>query len=55
MEIIKNIVINLRATGLFAVLAIWCLSIAAIGIFGKGSLAYAALGILAGSGALIRR
>jgi hypothetical protein len=51
---LKNIVVNLRATGPAAVLIAWLVCIAALGLYGSGSLAGMALaGLLALGTALI--
>jgi hypothetical protein len=39
MDFLKNISINLKATGASAVLITWLLCITAIGLFGSGTLA----------------
>ncbi|OAI44017.1 hypothetical protein AYO43_09615 [Nitrospira sp. SCGC AG-212-E16] len=46
MEFLKNIVVNLQATGPAAVLAIWVICVTVLGIFGSGPMASLAFGIL---------
>ena len=50
---LRNIVVNLRATGPAAVICVWCISVAALGVFGEGSNASSALGILAAGGGMV--
>ena len=53
MEFLKNISVNLRATGPAAVLIAWIAAITAIGLFGEGDLAKSAIQILAFAGGMI--
>ncbi|MFA5847048.1 MAG: hypothetical protein WC855_09120 [Thermodesulfovibrionales bacterium] len=53
MGFLKNISINLKATEAAAVLIAWVMGITLLGIFGKDSIAYAGMGILGGTGALL--
>ena len=46
MDLFKNIVINLKATGPAAVMIVWLLAVAALGLFGEGELAGRALTLL---------
>jgi hypothetical protein len=51
MDFLKNIVVNLKATGPSAVLIAWIIGITLLGIFGDGEIAKKAvnyLGILGG-------
>jgi hypothetical protein len=50
---LKNLSLNLQATGPAAVLICWCVSVAAVGIFGSGPTASTALGLLAAGGGMI--
>lgn len=50
---LKNLVINLQATGPAAVLIVLIMSIAALGLFGNGPVASTALTILSFLGAMI--
>jgi hypothetical protein len=53
MDFLKNISINLKATGTSAVLIVWLLCMTAIGLFGSGGLAMVVAGALSGFGAII--
>jgi hypothetical protein len=53
MDFLKNISVNLHATGPAAVMIAWCLSITMLGVFGDGQLATMALTILNIGGVLI--
>jgi hypothetical protein len=53
MEFLKNISINLRATGASAVLITWLLCMTAIGLFGSGTLANFIAGALASIGVIL--
>lgn len=46
MEFLKNIAINLKATGPAAVIIAWVLGITAVGVFGEGESASKALSAL---------
>jgi hypothetical protein len=46
MNFLKNIAVNLKATGPAAVMAVWVISVAALGIFGSGPLAEQAMLVL---------
>lgn len=46
MEFLKNIAINLKATGPAAVIIAWILGITAVGVFGQGETAMKALSSL---------
>ena len=46
MEFLKNIAINLKATGPAAVIIAWILGITAVGVFGQGEIAMKALSSL---------
>lgn len=53
LQLLRNVSINLRATGPSAVIIVWIIATAAIGIFG-GPQAGAALGVLgAGAGFIL--
>ncbi|MGJ5051846.1 hypothetical protein ACQR09_32625 [Bradyrhizobium oligotrophicum] len=52
MDFLRNLVINLKATGPAAVVAVWFICIALLGIFG-GPNSGLALGIISGGGILI--
>jgi hypothetical protein len=52
LDFLKNISINLKATGASAVLVTWLLCVTAIGLFGSGGLAMFVAGALAGFGAI---
>jgi hypothetical protein len=41
-----NVALNLKARGPAAAFCVWCACVAALGVFGKTSLAYGALGVL---------
>jgi hypothetical protein len=47
MNPFRNLVMNLQATGPAAVLCVWILSIAVVGVFGSDKLGAQALGLLA--------
>lgn len=47
MDFMKNIAVNLKATGPAAVLAVWVICVTLLGIFGAGEIASRALGLLA--------
>lgn len=49
----KNIVIKLKAAGPFAVIGIWCISLAAVGMFGSGDTAKSAVTYLGFAGPVI--
>lgn len=55
MEFLKNIAVNLKATGPAAVMCVWVIGVTLLGIFGSGPMASLALGILSffGSAVLI--
>jgi hypothetical protein len=53
IDIFKNVVVNLRATGPAAVIAVWLICVTAIGLWGGGEMAGRALGILAFAGGAI--
>ena len=52
MEFLRNIALNLKAIGPAAVSSIWCVAVAAVGIFG-GENGGAALSVLAAFGIII--
>jgi hypothetical protein len=47
MQFLKNIAVNLKATGPAAVMAIWVICVTLLGIFGTGEMAKSAFGLLA--------
>ena len=53
MDFLKNISINLKATGASAVLITWLLCITAIGLFGSRTLAYYVAGGLLSVGVIL--
>lgn len=53
MEFLKNVAINLRATGPAAVLVAWVLGVTALGIFGNAELGKQALSALSVVGGLL--
>lgn len=53
MNFLRNIAVNLRATGPAAVLIAWLACVFFLGLFGSGPLADRAMNILAISGGLI--
>ncbi len=53
MDFLKNISINLKATGASAVLITWLLCITAIGLFGSGTLANFVAGALISVGVIL--
>lgn len=53
MDFLKNISINLKATGASAVLITWLLCITALGLFGSGTLAMFVAGALASIGVIL--
>jgi hypothetical protein len=53
VEFLKNLVVNLHAKGPAAIIVVWCLCVAAIGIFGSGYVATTALSLLAMGGLII--
>jgi len=53
MDYLKNISLNLRATGPAAVLIVWLVCITAVGLFGDCGLARAAFAALAIAGGVI--
>jgi hypothetical protein len=53
MDFLKNISINLKATGASAVLITWLLCITALGLFGSGTLAMFVAGALASVGVVL--
>ena len=46
MNFLKNIMLNIQATGPAAVLIIWILSVCMLGIFGNGVIAEKAISLL---------
>jgi len=53
MDFLKNLTINLKATGPAAIIATWILLITAVGLFGSGELANSAMSVLAVAGGMI--
>jgi hypothetical protein len=53
MDILKNLSVNLKATGPAAVICVWCICVVILGIFGSGSLASTAMGLLTFAGGAI--
>jgi len=53
MEFLKNIVVNLKATGPAAVLSVWVICVTLLGVFGSGEMASSAFGLLAFFGGAI--
>jgi hypothetical protein len=49
MDFLKNVVVNLRAKGPAAVLCVLVICITLLGVFGQGSTARFAIGVLAGT------
>ena len=52
MNFLKNIIINIKATGPAAVLISWVLGVALLGIFGKGEIASHGMNVLSTAGVL---
>jgi hypothetical protein len=53
MEFLKNIVINLKATGPAAVFIAWIIGVTLRGLFGEGDVARIGLSVLSVGGALL--
>ena len=53
LDFLKNIAVNLSATGTAALLSIWCIAVAMVGIFGSGENGHFALMILGFIGATL--
>jgi hypothetical protein len=53
LEFLRNIAINLRATGPAAVIIAWIIGIALVGVFGQGEVASKALSALSFAGPMI--
>lgn len=47
MEFLKNIALNLKATGPAAVLIVWIICVTLLGLFGSGEMASKSFGLLA--------
>jgi hypothetical protein len=50
---LKNIAINLKASGSAAVIAVWIICVTLLGLFGQGEFAKSAMTILAVAGGMI--
>ena len=50
MDIFKNLVVNLRAAGPAAIIGVWVICVAALGLFGSGETADKAMALLAFAG-----
>lgn len=46
MEFLRNIAVNLKATGPAAVMSVWIICVTLLGIFGSGPFAATAFGLL---------
>ncbi len=53
MDFLKNIIINLKATGASAVLIVWLLCLTAIALFGSGTIANFVAGALVSIGIIL--
>jgi hypothetical protein len=53
MDFLKNVAINLRATGIAAVMITWLLCFTALCLFGNSGLAAAGVGILSTIGVML--
>jgi hypothetical protein len=53
VDFLKNLVVNLHATGPAAVLVAWVIAVAAVGIFGTGTISLVALLCLWSTGGLL--
>lgn len=47
MEFLKNIALNLKATGPAAVMIVWVICVTLLGLFGSGEMAGKSFGLLA--------
>ena len=53
MNFFKNIIVNLRATGIAAVVCVWLMCITVLGIFGSGDNTKSAITVLTVAGGMI--
>jgi hypothetical protein len=53
MDILKNLAVNLRATGPAAVIAVWCICVTILGIFGAGEFARTTFTLLGVAGGMV--
>ncbi|WP_333804392.1 hypothetical protein [Sulfurospirillum sp.] len=53
MDFLKNISVNLHATGPATVMTVWCICITLLGLYGDGELANSAIKILSFFGGMV--